>query len=312
MKKFLKAIDKMMLVLSFDVNGQFADRPRVRNLLIAIKFFNFFVLIAELCKMLGFVLQNEHKSIGELSTVITLVHTINAIVKYVVFLCIVQKIKTSMTKLEVFYDENFQGRNCKVLKVVPRLGVYLFLVDYGSIAIQLSWRFAQFAWAHYNGTESRLFLYPSTWPFDPFAYWPITFCYHVYFLHILMTTTFVLNQMVIYSTAYLVASFDHIADDVTDVIEGALKRSFLETRNKWKKLIDIHSELIGYYQRINSLFGISLLVLMLASSIVICILGYLTINVCISKMSLDYFKNKYFFLNFSMPMFLTFMDQLLA
>ena len=113
------------------------------------------------------------------------------------------------------------------------------------------------------------------YPFDALNYYIPVYAYNIYVTQMYMATQIITDHYFVLIVFDLAAHFDRLGEKFKLVINEAPKTNLIKSREKLKILIEYHSELMNILYELNEMYGFALLVEILASSIVVAVVGFI-------------------------------------
>lgn len=274
MKAFCEVINKVLVILGFDIFGRY--RHKISFLMSAIKYFNLSILTIGLVLIWLYILDQDPSA----NTIIQLLNALHGTICGIRFLTICfngTEIGKFITSLRKTYDENFGSKpKTKFLRLLPRFSIPIFFVNVALIIINNGIQIVRMFICYLTGIKiTDAFAVKFWWTFDPYDHILPVFTFQLY-VHVLwQLTAGIMDGLVVFSVSLLTECFHKLGEEIKEVIDG----DFEDKKERLKKLIDIHCELIDFHKRLESLFGIAIFVVFFVSSLAICILGFMAVYV---------------------------------
>jgi hypothetical protein len=281
--KLFKLIRMIFLFFGVDMDGRFEGNPRIsRALTIWRRFIPVFMTLGMVqiwIKLLCFTPAGK----TFLTTFFVGVLGFQSLLKSYMMNQRIDEMTFQLSKIHAFHTVNYgqlDTKGEKLIKLVYRccFGMFVFLV----VSCNLIY-FVNLIKIIVDGSLGMKTIikygFKIYWPFDESNHRIIVLLYTSLLLNVIEFCTFVIDQMSTYTAAYLAICLDRLGEEFRELIDGSDARAFRETKKMLAACIDKHNQLIEICEKVNSIYGISLLVFTLQASMAVCFMGF---NVLVS------------------------------
>lgn len=280
MKKFICFMEKALFLIGFDFHGRFDGFPEKLKALMILRCFNFGLMVLSFIQAITYCFKSDWNDKQIVDTIVhgilfyTAFSRIHVLMKHLPSIRNMIFRINQVYKIELNGDFHLKGTNFMELMAKTGIRNVTFLSSLpilqlisGAVKMIIFWSKGE--------KPKHLFRYGLYFPFDPYDHLPWTYIYvaHVGWLSIFSSLIF--DQMVVLCpTSYLAVCFEKLAEDFQEIIEKSKSSTQLMTRKKLRKCVDIHNQLIGFCNEINSFFQILILQISMLGPVIMAVLGY--------------------------------------
>lgn len=304
MEKYFRFIKKVLLLYGFIPDESCQTHPAMKRALSAWKCFNLLLMTVGLFQIWLHTISrgklNHMVIIGSVAGSIG----IQGVLKLSVLFLSHKDMMELIMDIDRLYNKHFELASSEsFLNFIGKVGIKIFTVNIVLAIFTITGSFSILLMSLITGDRPNgVFSVDLYFPFNEYDYLPWTLFYVTYIQYSQFFAQLVVDHLVVIAAAHLVISFDRLADEVKDVINGSDKRPFHETKLRLAKCVDFHNQLIEYCNKLNRVFGVSLFAFIAQASIILCFLGFLTIvrffNVLKNCIDLIYYFTDRFFNSF--------------
>lgn len=269
-----------MFLIGFDFHGKFDGFPEKLKALKILRCLNFGLMIISFIQAIIYCFKSDWNDKQIVDTIVHAIFFYTAFTRTFVLMRHLPKIRNMIFRINQVYkidlngDFHLQGTNFmelmaktgfRIVTFLSSLPVLLLIV--GAIKMFIFWL--------KSAKPTNLFKYGMYFPFDPYDHLPWTYFYVGYVGWLSIFSSVIFDQMVVLCpTSYLAVCFEKLADDFKEVIEKSSSSTLLKTRRKLRRCVDVHNQLIGFCNEINSFFRILILQFSILGPVIVAVLGY--------------------------------------
>jgi hypothetical protein len=276
--KFLELIRKLFLISGIDIDGRFQSRPRIaRFLSIWRRFIPVFIIVGVFQIWIKIIFFPSGDSIN-LTTFLLGMLGLHVIFKLYMMNKHNAEMMTQLSQIHEFHTINYgqlHTKSEKLLKFIYRQAysvIVLTLISCQLIYISL---ITHLLFDAIQGVETEIqFLFQLYLPFAETDHRIFVTFYTMALQNSISVSTFVVNNLATYTVTYLSICFDRLTEEFREVINGSDARAFRETKKMLAAFIDKHNQLIEICEKVNSIYGTTLLIFTVQVSMLICMMGF--------------------------------------
>ena len=280
MEKFIYYIENTLLIIGFDFHGKFDGNLEKLKALKILRYSNFGLMILAFIQAITYCITSDWNDKNIVDTIVHAMFFYFAFSRTSVLMQNLPKIRhmifriNQVYKMELNGDFHLKGR--KFMKSMAKAGFGIVtLLSFLPILLLISGAIKMFIFWLKDEKSKDLFKYGLYYPFDAYDHLPWTYIYICYLNWLSIFSSVIFDQMlVLCPISYVAICFDKLADDFKVVIEKSKSSSMLKTRKKLKKCVDIHNQLIGFCNEINSYFRILILQFSILGPMILAVLTY--------------------------------------
>lgn len=296
MEKYYKIINNILLCLGFDNFGNYQNNPKVLIVLTAIKYLNLAVMSTFLV-LIWIYISTTDFSFTTLPDLLNGIYGIHVMIKFLFLVFEGPKIGEFMQTLMKYHQTNFgyRGSDSKFFSLVPKMAIGLSTISVTIVLIVQSFSFLlvivtlvvnqnQSSIEKIVGDPLRMKL---AFTFQPNEHLLFVFLCQFYFAMLLQFVSVTFELIICLAITYLAECFNRLGEE----IKIAFDENPGDFKEKLKRVVDIHCDLINHSVSMNNLFRVPILSVALIVSVAMCILGMLVADVSLISRFVEFISN---------------------
>jgi hypothetical protein len=271
-------IKKIFLFFGIDMDGRFEGRAHILRFLAIWRRIILLFMVIGVIQIWVHLIGSPSNELQYLTTISIGMLGLQSSLKVYMMNRHNHEMKAHISKIHNFHALNYGQLNNeseKFLNTIFRCNLAIFIFIMTSCNLVFVVDFIKVMVSSIQGTKAEIqFVYALYLPFDEADHQLFTCFYIMALLNTIDLGSFVIDQITAYTVVFLSICFDRLGEEFREVIDGSEVRAFRETKKMLASCIDKHNQLIEICGEVNSIYGISLLVFTLQSSMLICMLGF--------------------------------------
>lgn len=275
MKIYYGFTGKVLLTLGIDI-----DQTSKHKVLMSVLRHStpFLIFLCSLQLVFSFIFEKADDFMN-LEALCTTFFTIQSLIKNLTVVINQKKLSSLRNRLNILFETFDNDEKTKSLiylrrirNICYKLFVWAMIVIWSINLLPLITMFYSYV---VGSKVVRSFPYQMWYPFYSFSYYFSVYFYNLYVGQIFMISQIIMDHYFVLIVFDLVAHFDQLGEKFQIVINEASEETSVENRKRFKTLIENHAALIDISDELNKVYGIALLVLVLTSSFIVAVVGFI-------------------------------------